>query len=75
MNGFRPLDFVLLGDERGLRLVLVNRRHLLLLPRLVLLHGHGARPNNERSENMTTKMTEKKSALVSPGIHIAPWVS
>jgi len=64
---FRPLDLVFRGDERGLWLVLVNRRHLLLLRRLVLLRHHGAWPNDERSKYGNENDGEKDNG--SPGIH------
>ena len=48
---FCPLDLVFLDDERGLWLVLVNSRRLLLFLRSVLwLRRRGAWPNDERSK-------------------------
>src|SRR5438552_952092 len=67
---FRPLDFVFLGDERGLRLVLVDRRGLLLLWRLALLRHCGARPNEERSRSGNENRGNEEDG--SPGVHSAP---
>src|SRR5260370_4822629 len=70
---FRPLDLVLLGDQRGLRLVLVNRRRLVLFLRtLLLLRRCRAWPNDERSKCGNENDGEKGDG--SPGIHSAPWV-
>ncbi len=69
---FRPLNLVFLGDKRGLRLVLANRRGLLLLWSLVLLRHCGARPNNQRGKYGNENDCNKIHS--SPGIHSAFWV-
>ena len=68
---FSPLDFVFFGDERGLRLILVNRRRLLLLWRLAQLRHCSARPNDERSRSHNENSGNEEDG--SPGIHSAPW--
>src|SRR6266481_3294807 len=68
---FCPLDFVFLRYERGLRLVLVDRRRLLLLWRLTLLRHCSARPNDERSRSHNENGGNEEDG--SPGIHSAPW--
>src|SRR6267378_1570273 len=70
---FRSLDFVLFGDERGLWLVLVDRRRLQLLRRLALLRHGRARPNDERSRSHNENSGNEEDG--SPGIHSAPWIS
>jgi len=64
---------VLLGDERGFRLIFVNGwRRLLFLWSLVLQRHRGAWPNDERSKYGNENDCAKDDG--SPGIHSAPWV-
>src|SRR5712692_8182268 len=65
-----PLDLVFLGDQRGLWLVLVDRRHLLLFRSLVLLRRCGARPNEERGKCGNKNDGNKSGG--SPVFHSAP---
>src|SRR5258707_2213130 len=70
----RPLNFMFFSDERGFRLVLVNRRRRLTLLRSLLRHRR-ARPTDKRYKCSTKgNKNDREQFDGLPGIHSAPWL-